>query len=239
MIFLFYSSFCDIREREVSDKVWISSIPVCLALSLFGVYTGDVNVLDLIVSTTSAFIIGFILFYFGFFGGADVKALLLISLAFPSYPHSYKGSVGIIIPIPFYLTFINSMILSASYPITILILNIVDLLRGKSLLEGINEKGFLKKCLLFIICRKISFEELKEKNLKYFPAEQAVESDGKVERKPIYFIRAEADIDEIISGMEKHRDLYAHGVLVSPTLPMITFLTAGLISSYVIVLAQI
>ncbi len=228
--FLGYASLVDVREREVSDKVWLLSLPLCLALSLLDIYMGVFESLALIVSVASALALGLVLYYAGFYGGADAKALLLIAAAVPAFPFLSESFlsfvVGAVFPVPFFLIFFASTLLSALWPLGILALNLAALLRGSNPLRGIAEKSFLKRLLLLATVRRISFERLRD-DARYMLAERRAESEAGVERSPLYSVRIRDDNRELVEEAERHSELYRDGVLASPTIPMIVFLALG------------
>jgi len=222
-----YASISDIKKREVTDKVWLLSVPLCLALTLIDVYAGTLALIDVIASLVLALVLGFSLFYLCFYGGADLKALMLIAVTVPAY--LYDGLfLRIIFPLPLLLVFFLAILLSALIPLTVLSLNFVDLCRGKDPLRGITERNRFRQLLLLMTTRRMSFEDLKKEGLKYLPAEKVICVDGKYERKPVYSIRVDDDAEKLVDELEQSKDIYVDGILASPTIPMIVFLTLGL-----------
>ncbi len=222
---LVYASACDIATREVSDRVWLLGIPVCVLLDGVDLYLGRVDPLSLIVSLGVSFLLGYLLCFLGFYGGADGRALVLMAAAMPSYP-STNLLVTQVLPLPIFFIFFSSTLFSIIYPLKVFTLNMIDLLRGKRLLHGIEENNPLKRLVLYVTARRVTFETLKA-GLKYFPAETVVVEGGEARRTPIYFLHAEANVDELVEQLEEHRELFHDGVLASPTTPMIVFQTAG------------
>ncbi|MFH0748617.1 MAG: prepilin peptidase [Candidatus Bathyarchaeota archaeon] len=227
-IFLVYASFLDITKREVPDRVWVVSIPVCLGLDCIDLSLENLVALPFLVSIGISLLLGFSLCFMGFYGGADAKALLLIAVAVPSY---FKANSPLfrLFPVPILLIFICSTILSAIYPLAILFLNVTDFVKGKKLLADIEVQNWFKKLILYLTSRKVKFEELKKAQLKYFPAEKISVENGVIKRLPIYFIRSEANIDEMMIKLETHKALLEGGVLVLPTIPMVCVLTLGFV----------
>jgi len=223
--FLVYASMQDILKREVSNKVWLISVPICLILDYVDFSLGNIDLVSFLASLAVSFLLGFALFYLGFYGGADAKALVLIAAANPSYLPGTALLLTKVLPLPILLTFFCSTLFTVLYPLTVLTLNLIDLMRGKNLLKGVEEKNIFKKLILYAIVRRVKLEDLK--GLKRFPAEKVVIEDGEVKRKPMYYVHAEADIDKLVEGLEEHRELFEDGVLASPTIPMIVFLTIG------------
>ena len=224
-VLLVYASACDIATREVSDWVWLLGIPVCVLLDCVDLYIGRVDPLSLIISLGASFFLGYLLCFLGFYGGADGRALVLMAAAIPSYP-STNLLVTQVLPLPIFFIFFSSTLFSIIYPLKVFTLNMIDRLRGKRLLHDIKEDNPLKRLILYVTARRVAFETLKE-GLKYFPAETVILEEGEARRTPIYFLHAEANIDELVEQLEEHRELFDDGVLASPTTPMIVFQTVG------------
>lgn len=96
--YLLVSCYTDLKTRTVPNVVWTSLIS-------FGVliYLAELALAKQFISTTMpllfsfsfVFILAYVLFQLGAFGGADAKALIAISVLIPSYP-SYLSNA------PFY-----------------------------------------------------------------------------------------------------------------------------------------
>jgi len=226
LLILAYASYCDLKTREVSDLVWIVGCPVGLTLSLADFFAGKVSAVSLAVSPIASACIGIALYAFGLVGGADALALLFIGLTLPAYPEGFplfKDPLGS----PFFAAFCNSVILSLACPVSVFVLNVFDMVRGRNPFRGIEVRGTGDLLVLLFTARRVSLDRLLS-GLHYFPAERLVEEDGRLVRQPVYLVRAEADLSEITARMAEKRELYNDGVLASPTIPMIVFLTLGL-----------
>lgn len=224
---LIYASASDVSTREVSDRVWLIGIPPCLLLDCVDLYRGTIDLTSLLASLGTALLLGFFLCYIGFYGGADGKALLLIAAAAPSYSTTDLLTVKIL-PLPILFVFFASTLFSVVYPLKVSVLNLIDYLRGERLLQDIEEGNRLKRLLLYVTTRRVRFDALKE-GFKHFPAEKVVVEGGHPRRRPIYFLHAEADIDELVENLAAYKELFHDGVLASPTTPMIVFQTAAFI----------
>jgi Flp pilus assembly protein protease CpaA len=220
-----YASASDVATREVTDRVWVLGIPVCVLLDCVDLYLGHVDLLSLVASLGVSFLLGYGLCFLGFYGGADGRALVLMAAAMPSHPPTDLFLTHVL-PLPLFLIFFTSTLFSIVYPLKVLTLNVIDLLRGKRLLHGIKEDNPLKRLMLYVTARRVTFETLKA-GLKYFPAEIVVVEGDEAQRTPIYFLHAEANVDELVEQLEEHKKLFHDGVLASPTTPMIVFQTAG------------
>jgi preflagellin peptidase FlaK len=233
LVSLGFGSVQDFSTREVSNWVWVVSVPICLFLDGLDMYLGNIPVSTLLASLGVSLLVGISLFYFGFFGGADAKALLLIAAAFPSYVYMPGLLLARVLFLPLVFVFFTATVLSAFYPLSILLLNLSDLRRGRHLLEGVEVGHWFGKLILYATVRKVSLERL-HKSLKYLPAEKVVLQDGKPVRRPVYFVGAEADVDGLVKELEAQGDLFREGILASPTIPMVVFLAVGFVSANVV-----
>jgi len=221
-----YAAVQDVKMREVDDLVWFFSIPVVLFFTLLDCAAHVEDLIMLAVSLASAAALGILFHHLGFYGGADVKALILIASAFPSYPSHMKIPVWMMFPLPLLAILAAASIFTSVYPVLILLLNLIAMSGGNNPLEGIDEKSPFKKLLLLMTARRVPLEELKN-SLKYFPAEKIEINNGHAVRKPRLFVHAEADVESMVTELARHKELLDGGILASPTIPMIAFLEAA------------
>jgi len=216
----------DIKRREVDDSVWAFSIPAVLLISACEAGFGIIDPFLLAASLALAFCLGLLLHRFGLYGGADVKALLLIASAFPSYPPGMSLPLWRFFPLPFLAAVVAGTLLSAAYPISIFISNLMLMIRGDNPLRGVEEENPFRRFILLMTARRIPIEELKD-SLKHFPAEKISVDGGVPKRRPVLFVHAEADVDSMVEELVRHKEIYEDGVLASPTIPMVAFLEAA------------
>lgn len=215
----------DVKSREVPNSVWALAYPVGCTLTAVMLVYNVVNVEMIVLSVGFAVGVGFVLCYFGFFGGADLKALIFVALTVPGHLTVFKpvNSAGL----PVVLTmFCNSAVLSLIYPFAVFTLNIIDWWRGKKMFEDMHLTVRERMRLLFTT-RKISIEKL-ENTLAYFPLETVVNQNGKPTRKILRFVRAETDLSQLLAILKANKHMYKDGVLATPTVPYIVFFTLGL-----------
>jgi Flp pilus assembly protein protease CpaA len=224
---LTYVSMLDLSKREVSNWVWLFAYPIGCAMTLMG-WALNLLVIDaVLVSFLISMVLGIVLLCVGFYGGADVKALVFVGLTLPTLPVVFSPVLGVpALPLVL-VVFCNSALLSVVWPLFIFILNLKDILQGKSLFEGIK-LSMREKVLLLFTARRIPLEELEKKGLRYFPAEEVVIQEGKPSRKLLHLMKAEINTSKYINNLKEYPELCKKGVLTSPTIPSITFFTIAL-----------
>jgi len=237
--FLLYTSWSDFKTREVSNSVWILFAPLAFALTFTELFLFDPAQLvfyGMCVGLTVAFAI--ILFYAGAFGGADSKALMFIAMAIPFYPEELftplLTETSPILNIFFPLTiFTNSVLFAALTAVIMLLYNVVWPLRtGKSLFEGDQKKESLgKRILVLMTGYKVSISKLKEK-WHVYPMEDVQQTETELKRKLVLIPKDEGRND-IVSRLDKavSSGTIQDKVWATPGLPMLIFVTAGLIAA--------
>jgi Flp pilus assembly protein protease CpaA len=222
-----YASLQDVRCRQVSNCVWVIGYPIGSIITLAALAAEPLRAQVVCLSLGFAVGLGLVLFCLGFYGGADVKALIFVGLAAPLLPLS--GNVGLgFLDLPLVLVvFCYASLLSLVWPLAIFILNLKDALRGHNMFGGIK-LSVRKKVWLLFTARKVPLEKLK--SLRYFPAERVVFQEGEPARMVVHFVKAETDLEKYFATLEKHQTLYQKGILASPTIPTIVFLTLAMAS---------
>jgi len=245
---LTYASWSDYKTREVTNRVWVIYAPIAVALSLTELLVYDSTKLSyfgLSVGFTTVFAL--LLFYTGGFGGADSKALMCIALALPFFPTDAPLLAGV----PFLKSFLanavsplsqtffpitilsNSVLIAALSALYLLLHNLgMRLTTGAPIFEGSLTKNSLgKKILVLLTGKKYPVTTLKAK-WHIYPMEDITEesSEGGVGRKLVVVPKDEGR-DQIVGRLAnavesgKIRD----GVWATPGLPMLIFVTIGLI----------
>ncbi|MDY6765296.1 MAG: A24 family peptidase C-terminal domain-containing protein [Halobacteria archaeon] len=144
----FYASYRDILERRVRDHVWYPLVVVgVLALVIDLLNTPDPQSLLIFAALNLGIgvLFGSVFYYgLGTFGGADMKALIVISLLFPIYPVFVGVPVLDYIPVIlprtdlFVLSVLgNTVIVGAFYPLSLLF-------------ENVTERNFTNPLLMFV-----------------------------------------------------------------------------------------
>jgi preflagellin peptidase FlaK len=241
LIFLAYASWSDYKTREVSNRVWLFYAPPAFALTFTELFLSDLSTLPfygLCFGLTAAFAI--ILFYAGGFGGADAKALMCLALALPFYPQELLKPLSIQVSPTMQLlfplaVFSNSILLAALTAIYMLIHNVLwHRKTGKPLFEGEQKNASIgRKILVLITSYKMSVKKLKEK-WHIYPMEDLEKTENKAVRK-IVVLPKDKERDAIV---ERLADAVKAGeiqdmVWATPGLPMLIFITVGLIIALV------
>ena len=85
--FLFYSCYSDIKTRRVTNNLWLIMLASGVVFILFDILThGLLYIVYVFISAGFMFVIVYIFFQLRILGGADAKALIILSMIFPTYP---------------------------------------------------------------------------------------------------------------------------------------------------------
>ena len=233
LVFLIYASWSDHKTREVSNMVWAILAPSALALTAFQFFMFAPESLQTCVlsfAITSALALA--LFYAGAFGGADAKALICLSLALPVYPtHLLQQPYGFVSPLFPITVFTNGVLLAALSVFYALLRNLLWKSRNeKGIFEGLDKESFGRKILTLLCGYKVKISKL-EKGEHLYPLEDVyVNETGESRRKLLVFPKDE-ERGEIVARILEAADegKIENEVWATPGLPMLIFITAGLI----------
>jgi preflagellin peptidase FlaK len=247
LAFLLYASWSDYKTREVSNRVWAIYAPIALILTLAEIllYEHDplskLSFFGLSFGITAAFAI--ILFYSGGFGGADSKALMCIALALPFSTETlfqpiFASGVSPLSQILFPVTiFSNSVLFAAASGLYMLLRNLTQrVATKKKLFEGtLATESIGKKILVLITGYKVPVAKLKEKWHVYPMEDVDYDSEDPLKRKLVVVPKDEGR-NEIVERLSKAVDTgkISDYVWATPGLPMLIFVTIGLIVSLLI-----
>jgi preflagellin peptidase FlaK len=242
LVILAYASWSDYKTREVSNRAWAVYAPIALALSLAELLLYDSSQLPWFgLSVGLTIVFAFLLFYTGGFGGADSKALMCIALALPFFP------VVVLTPvIPeglsplsqtlFPMTILsNAVLIAAVSGLYLLLRNLIGRAKtGKSLFEGTLARESLgKKILVLVTGKKYPVATLKAK-WHVYPMEDIdaeAETEGNQQKRKLMIVPKDEGRDEVVARLSKAVDegKISSGVWATPGLPMLIFVTVGLI----------
>ncbi len=179
-----------------------------------------------------------VLFYAGAFGGADAKALICLSLALPHYPADLFSAFAVstpavlVSPLLFPITvFTNSVLLAAFTAVYALLRNLVWKLKtGSKLFEGFEKESFGRKLLALLTGYKISVVKLERSEYLYPLEDISITEGSQADRRLLVMPKDESreQIVKRISDAVQDRKIL-NEVWATPGLPMLIFITAGLI----------
>jgi preflagellin peptidase FlaK len=237
LIFLAYASWSDFRKREVSNKVWVIFAPLALVLTSLQFFVFSPQLLHAFaLSFVTTSVLSVTLFYAGAFGGADAKALMCLSLALPSYPtYLLQPSFSLLSPFFPISVFTNAVLLAALSVFYILLRNYLWKRRtGERLFEGFEKESIGRKILTVVSGYKANMVELEKKEFLYPLEDIWIAETGESERKLIVMPKDEGKGEIVERILEASREgKLQSDVWVTPGLPMLVFITSGLILALV------
>jgi len=233
-LFLAYSSWKDYQEREVSDTVWLLLAPIGLFFSLLQAFLRtDISFLiSLAVSSMVMTGLSFALFYLDFFGGADAKALICLSIALPTYPTVMNPSLDIVLPI-FPLSVVsNAVFASCMLVFVIMFLNISRYIKtGTRFFQGLEGESAVRRFFLFVTGVKVDLRKVKG-NPHYIPLEIFSQgSDGKINRHLHLFPRVNKEETQNLNLRQDFSKDIEDGVWVTPSIPFLVFVSLGFVAA--------
>ena len=204
---LLYTSYLDVKKREVEDKVWLVFGAIGAVLQAYEVYSGTTSPLYLVIALVLGTGIGMGLYFFGFYGGADGKALIVLALLLPRF----VPRVGIYSVAPL-IILTNGVLISILLPVALLILNITRLIRREPIFEGFSEPLHRKLLAIFL-----GYKQTGNPRDFQFVMEKTVQdpSSGGVDVKKFDFSMMRDDFET------------KSGTWVTPGIPLLVFFTAG------------
>lgn len=154
------ASILDIKRREVPDKVWLIFGGLGTLLTIFELFidgnpnsnsTGldyqnrTVYFVHLSIGVAIMSAIGYITYKAGFFGGADSKALVAISVVLPVFNANFQ-----VHSFPALSIFSNAIIVSITAMLYNVLRNTISVAKRIPIFEGVEETGF-RKALAFTV----------------------------------------------------------------------------------------
>ncbi|MCS7139951.1 MAG: prepilin peptidase [Candidatus Nezhaarchaeota archaeon] len=228
------ASFEDWRTREVRDLLWILMGTTCGVLTVVEILMSH-SFERIIIAAMSAGVClaaGILLYYAGFFGGADAKCLWCLGVALPYNPMEYLGfsTPGAQSPIFSLSIFNNSILTAAALAFGIACFNLARRLRGPLFSEG-EEGSVFKRVVVLLLGYKMSISRALRKRNFYFLLEELRMRNGGVDRRFRLFTRCSDDslyptLEEMVKRGIVRED---GGIWVSPAVPLIVNMTIGLV----------
>ncbi len=202
LITLVIASLMDLRKREISDKVWLGA--GVIGVILFLIDYNSIDIIHYLVTLGIISILSYIIYRSGLFGGADAKALVIISLLIPSYDINNK--IHTLVPLVVLTNSVLLTLLNITYNI---MRNFISIIEGKDIFNGFRDP-LSKKLLAFMIGFRVS------KTDGYLFLIEERDKDGK---RHFRF-----NINAYDKFVQDRKDVW-----VTPGLPFIIYITIGLI----------
>ncbi len=224
LIFLLYTCLLDIKERRVPNRLWKYMIIATFPLVILEFIVGNHGLYDIMYAVLQFVLIfglAYGLYYLGAYGGADAKALMVLSLLFPFYPVLDFRSVTLpLLNTGFgvfaFSTLSNSVISAPGLVIILFIRNVVK--------EGV--RGLKGNFFYYFIGYRADVSALP----KFHNLLEYVDSKGKIVRLQ----RGIEPDEEILYRLKKaHERGKISKIWVTPGLPFLVFITAGYLISII------
>jgi len=227
-----YASWSDWKKREVSNRVWMVFAPLAFALTTVQYVFLHQELLPVYaLSFAVTFGIATVLFYVGAFGGADAKALMCLALALPYYPIDLLSHVPFFSPILPLTVFSNAVLLAALTVVYALLRNLFwGLRKGGKLFEGFENESLWRKLIVLVTGYKVELATL-EKNAHVFPIEDITAKETGVDERRLLLFPKDETQEAILARLRSagQEGKIKDGVWVTPGLPLLIFITAGLV----------
>jgi preflagellin peptidase FlaK len=236
IIFFALGSYFDIKTREVSDKVWLLYGPIGATLTTARVVLEPPTLILTLESIGLTTVVSLGLFYLGLFGGADAKAIICLGLTIPLPPTIFSPIIGYLHPFFPVAVVILGFVLSISVAIWLGARNLLLFLsQGPHMFDGITKESAWRKFTACISGYPANPSHLTTTNYLY-PMEKIVDDNENAHREFHLFYSAEVDREKMISEyLEKLPKVGSPSrVWVSPGLPMLVFITLGIILTLIL-----
>lgn len=217
--FLLYSCYTDIKTRRVANRLWLVMLAGSVFFVLYDLLTkGMPYLMHLFFSAGLIFVLVYILFQLGTFGGADAKSLIVISIILPSYPAFRAFGFDFPLNKPLLDLFSfgilgNAVLLTVVVPLGLAAYNISRM------------KWQIDNPLFIFIGYKSRISDLENKHIKLIQSFE--KENGQIKFR---FRRGGVDINEqVISELKSlsEKGLIKDEVWVTPGLPFMIPITLG------------
>ena len=226
-----YTSWIDLKTREIYDLVWLVFGGLGLIIALYEVYTGGLTLVWFVVVVLISSAISIGLGYLGLFGGADVLAFIALTVLHPTPPRGLEPFLGIVSPLFPLTLFSNSALSGASFSLVLLVRNIGSTLQGRNLFSGLEDESTWRKLVVMFTGIKMEVGSVRGPPFQY-----PLEVPGTEEMQGRRLILM-PDIQDDDSAVEVFTTLEASGVeavWVSNTLPFLVYIAIGYVLALVL-----
>ena len=222
---LIYTSYKDLKTREISDILWVVFGAIGIAIDAYEVVINSLTLLDLVLPLVFMIVFALVSGYLVFFGEADLFAFVILGLLQPRAPN-LLGSYVLFKPIFFPLTLIaNSVLIGASASVLVLFENLSSK-NMDPLFSGHEAEPAWKKLLLLITARRVDASKVRGPPYQY-PLEYLDPETNELKLR----LRPDLEDEKAAKMIEDLKKLSRPKIWVSHTLPFMLSLLVGYIFS--------
>lgn len=229
LVMLGYTSWVDIKTREIYELVWLVFGGMGLVLALYEVYVSSLALTGFVTTIVFSVVISVVLGYLGLFGGADVEAFIALSILHPIPPRGLEPMLGVVSVIYPLTLFSNAALSGASFALVLLGRNSLKKASGEALFVGLGETSSIKKLIVMVSGAKIKIDSVRGPPFQY-PLENL---DENFERRLILMPDIQDD-DAAVEVFRRLREAGVEEVWVSNTLPFLVFISIGYVIALIL-----
>ena len=208
ILILLYACYLDIKERSVTNVLWLIMIAVGIPFAIYDIIIyGTTFLFAFCYSLAFTSALAYIFFKLNFFGGADAKCLIAISILIPT--------TSLPDPFPFAITTLfNAAIISFTVPIFLFLYNMLRV------------RGRRSDFVTSFVGYNVPIADLENKrNLRLVHLYN--EEEGELKKKHIFGgVEIDEEIIEELKGYQE-QGMIEDEIFVTPELPFMPFITAG------------
>lgn len=213
----------DLRTREVDDRLWIIFSGAGLVLYAWEYISGttiDVQMVLISISLTAAIAIA--LYRYGFFGGADAKALVAISVILPTYHPLMSFYLH---PITAITVMTNAVLFALAVPLYNALNNLAKVVRGERIFDGFEEEPKWRKVLACFVGILSNKHKIRHRSVIEFSA-------GEGKKRFSFGLNYGDDGCRCSSDRFSYSEASADGpIWLSQNLPFLAFILAGFLAT--------
>jgi len=228
LLILAYACYSDIRNRGVSNIVWLVMAGVGIAFAAYCTVVQGMSFLTpFVLFATITGTVSYIFFRLGLFGAADAKALICIAVLFPTQPgliilshHFPLFGASVPAVFPFALTvLLNAAVLALAIPVSLFFRN----------LHNLGLKEFTRNAAMCFVAYRVNIDGLRSDRFARL-THTYEEIDGHLTRR--YSLGGVPLNSDTVQRLKAyHREEKVGGeVWVTPELPFILFITLGFLA---------
>ena len=216
-------AYYDLKSREVDDRLWMIFGATGLVLYAWEYVAGimaDVQMILVSISLTAA--VALALYRCGFFGGADAKALVAISVILPVY---YPLTSFYVHPITGITVLTNAVLFALVVPLYNVLSNLVKRARGERIFEGFEEERMWRKVLACFVGTPSNKQKIHHHSVIECSVDEGIKK---------FSLRLNYDDDAC--GSSGNKSSYSRAstdsqIWLSQNLPFLVFMLAGFLAT--------